>query len=1098
MATSLGLDIGTNSIGWCLMEDKRNILGMGVRIFPVGVNEESYSKSYKEESKNAVRRSARGIRRLNQRYKLRRKALKKILAELNMYSDDFINIPSKELFGLRSKALCAKVSLEELGRIFLHLNQRRGFKSNKKSDAGTSETAKERSDMKLKMNELAQKVTDGGFKTIGEYYYSLFNQPTDWRNPDEPVERIKGRFVWRKLYEEEFDFIWNVQKKFYPDLLNDINYKRIKDDTIYYQRKLKSQKHLVSKCRFEPNKRCAPKSHPLFQEFRMLSVINNLRVTDKERFREELSTEDKKLLASKLTYEDSLSLKKIKDLLGISTRGKFNDLGEKIRGNETYTKLTKALGKDYFDKLNEEKRIVLWNTLFFADDEEWLYNYAKDKLMFSEKQSKDFSELNVHETSANSSDYSNISVKAMRNLLPIMRGGVSYDNACMVYAKQTGNKRYLHYLENPDKEEVEVGDKVLRTKNDDLRNPLVQMAVSETIRLVNAVICEYGKPDRIKVEFAREMKKPRDVREKIHRKNRDKELLRESYRTFLKNRFNKEPYKNDILKFELWLEMEFSEKDLTKINHEIDVEEFRKFSKNIKAEDTKKYSLWLECGRISPYTGKVINLSNLFSPDIEIEHIIPYSLSMDDSFLNKTLCERDFNQEKGNRTAYQYFKDKPELLHDFKQRIMHFSDEKQERFMRESFEEGFLNSQLSNTAYIARQTKKKLKMVCKDVRITNGQATSILRRFWGLNRILNTEDENLKTRDDHRHHAIDAFVIANTEQSNIQQLSTESKFRYDGRFELKEHNSIKTPYDGFLDEVKDNVERIFISYRNKKRLISRKKNRIKTKTGEKVQMTYSLRGGLHEESLFGRVFSNEFKESYFVIKKPLKDFTSLKQIYEINKKGELKSGIVDKGVREIILKHIESNGGEKKIKEALLMPIYITSRDGSKKIPIKTVRVFDNAKAMIPIRTYENGRNVFVNSGNNYLIAIYENPENRKRKFETITFFDAVQKAIAKEPIVKKNIDDYNLFLELKQKDLVVFYKEHRDEIDWNDEYKLFVNLYRVLQIDINGKLTLGKHNLSKIDARKDTFPIVIRNNHNTIKAIKVEIDILGKIKKIV
>lgn len=878
--------------------------------------------------------------------------------------------------------------------------------------------------------------------------------------------------------------------------MNELNYKRIKDDTIYYQRKLKSQKHLISKCRFEPNKRCAPKSHPLFQEFRMLSVINNLRVTDKERFREELSPEDKKLLASKLTYEDSLSLKKIKELLGISTRGKFNDLGDKIRGNETYTKLAKALGKEFFDKLEEEKKIVLWNTLFFADDEEWLYNYAKNKLGYTEKQAKNFSELNVHETSSNSSDYSNISVKAMRNILPIMREGVSYDNACMVYAKQTDNKRYLHYLENPDEEEIEVGDKILRTKDDNLRNPLVQMAVSETIRLVNAVLVEYGKPDRIKVEFAREMKKPRDVREKIHRKNRDKELLRETYRAFLKNRFHKEPYKNDILKFELWLEMEFSEKDLKKINQEIDIEEFRKFSKNIKAADSAKYSLWLECGRISPYTGKVITLSRLFSPDIEIEHIIPYSLSMDDSFLNKTLCEREFNKVKGNRTAFQYFNDKPELLHDFKQRIMHFSDEKQERFMRETFEEGFLNSQLNNTAYIARQAKKKLRMVCKDVRITNGQATSILRRFWGLNRILNTEDENVKSRDDHRHHAIDAFVIANTEQSNIHQLATESKFKYDGRFVLNEHDSIKIPYIGFLDEVKDNIDRIFISYRNKKRLISRKKNKIKTKTGEKVQMTYSLRGGLHEESLFGRIYNTEFKESYFVIKKPLKDFKSLKQIFEINKKGELKSGIVDKGIREIILKHIEANGGENKIKEALLIPVYVTSRNGSKKIPIKTVRVFDNAKAMIPLRTYENDKNVFANSGNNYLIAIYENPENKKRKFETITFFDAIQKAISKEPLVKKNIDDFKLLLELKQKDLVVFYKDHPDEIDWNDEYKLFENLYRVLQIDINGKLTLGKHNLSKIDARNDSFPKVIRNNHNTIKAIKVEIDILGKIKK--
>lgn len=1094
MSTTLGLDIGTNSIGWCLMEDGKKIKGMGVRIFPVGVNEESYLKSYKEESKNSVRRSARGLRRLNQRYKLRRKALKKILTELNMIPDEFINIPSRELYELRSRSVKEKLKLEELGRIFLHLNQRRGFKSNKKSDAGDSEKEKENKGIKLQMDELAQKVKSGGFKTIGEYYYSLFSQPKDWRNPDEPIERIKGRFVWRKLYEEEFDLIWETQRKFYPEILNDANYKRIKDDTIYYQRRLKSQKHLISKCRFEPNKKCTPKSHPLFQEFRMLSVINNLRVTDKERFRDELTTEEKKLLANKLKYEDSISLTIIKKLLGISTRGKFNDLGEKIRGNETYTKLAKALGTDYLENLSEEQKIMYWNTLFFAEDEEWIYEYAKDKLGMNEKQASGFSKINVHETSSNSSDYSNMSVKALRNLLPIMREGVSYDNACLVYSKRTGNQRYLHYIENPDNENAEIKEKITREKDDDLRNPLVQMAVSETIRLVNASIVKYGKPNCIKVEFARELKKPKDIREKLHRKIREKEQLRESYREFLKSKFKKEPYKSDILKFELWLELEFSEKDLKKIDGNIDTDEFRKFAKNVKPADAQKYKLWLECGRISPYTGKVISLSKLFSPDIEVEHIIPYSVSMDDSFMNKTLSERDFNKEKGNKTAYQYFKDKPDMLAGFKQRIQHFSDEKQERFMMETFSDDFLSSQLNNTAYIAKQARKKLKMVCKDVRITNGQATAILRRFWGLNRILNTEEENTKTREDHRHHAIDAFVIANTTQGTIQQLSTQSKFSENGRFELKEKDSLPIPYMGYFEEVKDVSERIFVSYRNKKKLISSKKNIVKTKNGEKVQLTYSIRGVMHEESMFGKIFNTEFKSEYYVIRKPLSYFTSIKQIYDVNKDNEIKAGIVDKGVREIILEHIEKNGGEKKIKEALQIPVYITSRN-NKKIPIKSVRVFDNAKSMISLRTYENNKSVYVNSGNNYILSIYENKETKKRMFETITFYEAVQRALRKEEILKKKINEFELLLHLKQKDMVVVYREHPDEIEWNNEAILFDNLYRVIKFDINGIIVIGKHNISKI-TKEDSFPVLIRKDYKTLKAVKVEVDLLGKLKQ--
>ncbi|MBX7047409.1 MAG: hypothetical protein K1X86_16395 [Ignavibacteria bacterium] len=131
MIRTLGLDIGTNSIGWCLIENGKEIIDTGIRIFPKGVN---YSTKGKEISKNALRRDARSIRRLYDRYKQRRKILVKLLRVLEMMpSEQMQNLPSMELYGLRKKALDKKISLQELGRIFLLLNQRRGFKSSKKS-----------------------------------------------------------------------------------------------------------------------------------------------------------------------------------------------------------------------------------------------------------------------------------------------------------------------------------------------------------------------------------------------------------------------------------------------------------------------------------------------------------------------------------------------------------------------------------------------------------------------------------------------------------------------------------------------------------------------------------------------------------------------------------------------------------------------------------------------------------------------------------------------------------------------------------------------------------------------------------------------------
>jgi CRISPR-associated endonuclease Csn1 len=142
MSHTLGLDIGTNSIGWCLVEDGKGIVAMGSRIFPVGVKEDSYAKSGTEESRNAARRTARGIRRGYARYKLRRTELEQLLTANGMMFDKTVSLPTKQLYSLRRDALDRKLELEELGRIFFLMNQRRGFKSNRKEQAKGDEEKK--------------------------------------------------------------------------------------------------------------------------------------------------------------------------------------------------------------------------------------------------------------------------------------------------------------------------------------------------------------------------------------------------------------------------------------------------------------------------------------------------------------------------------------------------------------------------------------------------------------------------------------------------------------------------------------------------------------------------------------------------------------------------------------------------------------------------------------------------------------------------------------------------------------------------------------------------------------------------------------------
>lgn len=1071
MSKILGLDVGTNSLGWSLIEENKKIIDLGVRIFPIGLNQEEYQKG-KEVSKNATRRIARGIRRLNFRYKLRRQKLKAILRDLEMMPSEemILKITSTQLYFLRKKALDEKITLKELGRILLLLNQRRGFKSSKK-DVKTEEQRKEREGILKEMNELSQKVSQNGFRTLGEYFWDLYEKnklDKKWHNPDEPIERIRSRFIYRALYEKEFDFIWEAQKKFYLEILTDENYQKIKNECIYYQRPLKSQKHLVGNCRFEPNKKVAPKSSFEFQEFRIWQTLNTIKLNsyNNNRFRDFLSQDEKNKIFAYLQNHDSINKVQIKKVLDLSSKTTFNDIADKIYGNTTNAKLRNALGTDYYDSLNDIEKYKLWHTLYFANDEEWLENYSKNTLRLNDEQVHKY--INIYLEP----DYCSISHKAICKILPFLKEGYVYSDAC-----QCAGYHHSFDKEEDDKNR-ELKDKLEITKEDNLRNPLVQQSVNETIRVINEIIAEYGKPDIIRVELARELKKPKWKREKILKESRMKESLRESYVDFLKRKLNKNNVtKSDLLKFELWLEMEFSEKDLQKIDREVDVNEFRKFSKNVKQTDKEKYKLYLECGRISPYTGSVITLSKLFSPEIEIEHIIPYSKCMDNSFLNKTLSEREFNAKKNNLSPYLFFKDNPDEFKKFKERIKHLPEPKQEKFLLETMPDDFLNNQLSNNAYIAKQIRKKLKTICKNVYISNGQATSILRRFWGLNHILNPDGTNEKSRDDHRHHAIDALVIANTTTSFIQKLCTESKFDENGKIRIKD---FPMPYDRFFVDAEDRIDSILISYRNKKRLISRKPNKYKIKNGEKIQKSTTIRGPLHEESLYGQIQNphEDFKNT-FVIRKPVNSLKDKKQIEKI----------VDPKIRQTIYEHIENNGGN--IEKALKSNVFMTSKDGLKVIPIKKVRIKESAEELIQLRKSEN-ENLFVASGNNYRIGIFIN-EKGKREYETISFYEAVNRRLNNKNLYHNSNE---LYLNITHNDLIVIYEKNPSEINWKKSDDIFNRLYRIVKFDSKGRIGLAKHIYSNINPdtpKKYPNGVAFVKSYSSLNAIKIHISILGK-----
>ena len=304
-----------------------------------------------------------------------------------------------------------------------------------------------------------------------------------------------------------------------------------------------------------------------------------------------------------------------------------------------------------------------------------------------------------------------------------------------------------------------------------IKNPIVITALFELRKLVNELIDEHGKIDEIKVEMARDLKVSKSERYKTRRNQQ--RLEKENDRV-----------KVEVLKY-------------TNLSH----------------DNILKFKLWEECKRTCPYTGLSIPINELFTNKWQIEHIHPWSKSLNDSFSNKTLCLGTENIKKGNKTPFEYYGNDEANWSAIRERalkLFSFTKEypdsynKFKRFVKQSFDDDFTSRQLNDTRYISKEAKNYLSKICKNVMVSPGQATSNLRQKWGLNHILN--DENAKTREDHRHHAIDALVMACTKLSYVQELSKWN--RYNRAYDLKQFS---LPWDSFRRDAEKAVDKIIDS-----------------------------------------------------------------------------------------------------------------------------------------------------------------------------------------------------------------------------------------------------------------------------------------------
>ena len=682
-------------------------------------------------------------------------------------------------------------------------------------------------------------------------------------------------------------------------------------------------------------------------------------------------------------------------------------------------------------------------------------------------------------------------------------------------AAEAAGVRHSDSMTAQERDERSLLEEIPLLQKNALRQPVVEKILNQMINLVNALKAEYG-VDEVRVELARELKMSREERERM-------------------------TIQNDKRK---------------EANDEV-AEKIQKCGLYPTKSRIRKYRLWEEAGRQCLYCGQSIEEEQcLNGDDMEVEHIIPKSVLYDDSYGNKTCACRRCNKEKGNRTALEYIRAKgweaeymDRINERLKEKKISYSKHQRLRWLKEDIPSDFLERQLRLTQYISRQAMAILQQGIRRVSASEGGVTARLRSLWGYDDILHTLNldrydsmgetervsregettEKLRIKDwskrkDHRHHAIDALVVASTRQGYIQRLnrvSSESE-REAMSGEIEMQKVTKTDKLSLLERwltqrphlsvraVSDKVAEILISYRPGKRVVTRGRNIYRKKTADGREVTCVQRGvlvprgELMEASLYGKILSQGRER---IVKR-----------YPLH---TLKGEVVDPRLRELIAEYNQEITSKVKAKGA---PLYL---DAAEKQEVRSVRCYVDkpsvAKA-IPIRFDECGRAItFVQSGNNHHLALYRTPKG-KLVGSIVTFWDAVDRARYGIPLVithprevmeqvlqRGDIPEQVLSLlppsdwvfvdSLQQDEMVIIGlsdEELQRALEAQDYRKLSEHLYRVQKLSA-GKYFIRYHLDTDVDEdnRSGRIPKFYQLSLDAYKknnVRKVRVDLLGRI----
>lgn len=986
------------------------------------------------------------------------------------------------------------------------------IKTDKEGNPKISISTPKPDEWKLLKKRSEKAIRESG-KTVGEFIYDEL-----LANPNAKIKGKLIRVLDRPFYKDEIIRILNCQTRFIPELQDRALYEKcirelyqhneahvdsIKDktftdffvnDIIFYQRPLRSKKSEIADCPYEhynyvdkktgeiveKSIKCIPKSHPLFQEFRLWQFIKNLKIIEKEklvdgRLKTDVdvtsefihSSEDLEKLFEWLNLRKEVNQKeflKYKPFnIGKSTdRYRWNFVENKAYPcNETHYKISQRLlqveGKP---ELTEEQELSLWHILYSVTDiielRKALRSFAVKHKLDIESFTESFVSMEPFE-----SEFGAYSEKAIKKLLPLMRTGkywnkenidtktrIRIDNIIDGVVDDSISERvrekaitlrdiscfqnlplwlacYIVYGRHSEAmstarwETPEDIDRYLNTefKQHALRNPIVEMVLGETIRVVRDIWKTYGKISEIHVELGRDLKKNKN--ERINETRRIQENERRNYRIrLLLQEFVNPDYKIDGVRPNSPSQQEilkiFEENALSNISADDDdiqviADNLGNSSKHVSKSDIMRYRLWLEQKYKSPYTGQTIPLSKLFTPEYEIEHIIPQSRYFDDSLSNKVICESEVNKLKDRMLAHEFISEHSgEIVTcSFGKQVKIFDNVQYEEFVKQHYANNlskrkkllmddipneFIQRQLNDSRYISRKTIEILSHIVRNedeteatsrnVIPTNGMITDRLKREWGindvwndivaprferLNRLTGTNDfgewvnrngnryfqTNVpqeisqgfnKKRIDHRHHAMDAVVIACTTRSHVNYLSNEAALssskekRHDLQHKLC--TKIKTddrgnyiwqfnkPWDSFTQDVRAELQSIIVSFKQNLRVINKMTNFYwHYENGKKVLSKqtrgdgWAIRKSLHKATVSGAVRLQTKK-----IVRLSEALDNWNMIVDKTVKKDIKNLITvyNKFDKKLFLKYYKDRGNEIDGKDISRLEIYYT------------------------------------------------------------------------------------------------------------------------------------------------------------------------------